>query len=134
MMHATRLTAVFALFALVSCGAASPRELQAELGTGVTVAPGEVVKISELKVRFIAVTEDSRCPRDTTCFWAGEVKVQIAIEQPSQPLQQAEVEEGGNTVVGDYRVTVLRVQPERTSETKIPPQDYRATLKVDKAV
>lgn len=41
-----------------------------DLGDEVTLTPGATVsvKITDLKVRFVSVTEDSRCPRDVTCF------------------------------------------------------------------
>ena len=86
-----------------------------------------------MKVRFVAVTEDSRCPRDATCIWAGEVKVQLEIQQSSQVASQVEILEGGSTVAGVYRVTLVRVEPQPVSTARIAPQDYRATLKIDKA-
>ena len=86
-----------------------------------------------MKVRFVAVTEDSRCPRDVTCIWAGEVKVQLEIQQASKAASQVELLEGGSTVAGEYRVTLVRVEPQPTSTAKIAPQDYRATLKIDKS-
>jgi hypothetical protein len=83
-----------------------------------------------VKVRFVAVTEDSRCPRDVTCVWAGEVKVQLEI-QVAKVASQAEMLEGGSTVAGAYRVTLVKVEPQPVSTVKIAPQDYRATLAID---
>ena len=64
-----------------------------------------------MKVRFVAVTEDSRCPRDVTCIWAGEVKVQLEIQESSKAASKVEILEGASTVAGAYRVTVVRVEP-----------------------
>jgi hypothetical protein len=132
----TRLAAILTCLALASCGAARTQETKAvDLGAEVTLAPGTTasVKTTEMKVRFVGVTEDSRCPRDVECFWAGEVKVQLEIMQSSQLASQVEILEGGSTVAGGYRVTLVRVEPQPTSTAKIAPQDYRATVKIDKA-
>jgi hypothetical protein len=89
------------------------------------------VKAAKMEVRFVAVTEDSRCPRDVTCIWAGEVKVQLEILETAKAASQVEVLEGGSTVAGEYRVTLVRVEPQPMSTARIAPQDYRATLKMD---
>ena len=82
----TRLAAVLTCLALAGCGTAPAAKSQTvDLGAEVTLAPGATVsvKAAEMQVRFVSVTEDSRCPRDVTCIWAGEVKVQIEIRVPA---------------------------------------------------
>ena len=129
-----RVAAILTCLALAGCGAAPAQELQAvDPGAEVTLAPRATaaVKNAEIKVTFVAVTEDSRCPRDVTCIWAGEVKVQLEVQQASQVASQVEILERGSTVAGKYRVTLVRVEPQPTSTARIAPQDYRATLKID---
>ncbi|HKE96834.1 MAG TPA: hypothetical protein VKB34_21180 [Povalibacter sp.] len=136
-IRAHHLAAILTLLALAGCGAARSQESQAvDLGAEVTLAPGATaaVKAAGMKVRFVAVTEDSRCPRDTTCVWAGEVKVQIEIQQSSHSAPPVEMLEGGTTQAGGYRVTLVRVEPQPVSTTRIAPQEYRATLRVDNDV
>ena len=103
-------------------------------GAEVTLAPGATVsvKAEEMKLRFVSVSEDSRCPRDVTCVWAGEVKVLLEI-QDSPASSQVEIRAGDSAVAGAYRITVVRVEPQRTSSAPISPQDYRATLKLDRS-
>ena len=129
----TRLAAAFFCVALSGCSAAPSPDLQkaADLGANVTLAPGVSVsvKAAAMTVRFMAVTEDSRCPRDVTCVWAGQVKVQLVINDVPE-----EILEGGSTLAGAYRVTLVRVDPQPVSTARIAPQDYRATLKIDKDV
>ena len=130
------LVAILSCLALTGCTAARPQETRAvNLGVEVTLAAGASVssKTGEVGVRFVAVTEDSRCPRDVTCVWAGEVKVQLEIMESGKTPSTMELLEGGSTVAGGYRVTLVRVEPQTTSTTKIAAQDYRATLKIDKA-
>ena len=130
----TRLAAILTCLALAGCGAAPARESQSvELGAQFTLAPGATasVKNAGIEVTFVAVTEDSRCPRDVTCIWAGEVKVQLEIQRRRRMRRRLEILEGGSTVAGAYRVTLVRVEPQPMSTARIAPQDYRATLKVD---
>jgi len=88
---------------------------------------------SRMTVRFVAVTEDSRCPRDTTCVWAGEVKVQLEVVEASRPASHLETRAGDSATAGAWRVTLVRVEPQPTSTARIAPQDYRATVKAEKA-
>ena len=122
--------------ALAGCGAAPATDSRAvDLGAEFTLAPGETVfvKAAEMNVRFVAVTEDSRCPADVTCIWAGEVKVSLEIRESSQAVSQVEISAGaGSTVAGGYSVTVARVEPQPVSTTRIAPGDYRVTLKIEK--
>ncbi len=140
----TRLAVLLACLALAGgagpgltgCGAAPDRETSAiDLGAQVTLAPGAAVSARNtgMTVRFIAVTEDSRCPRDVTCVWAGEVRVRLEVQQTPQAASQLELLEGRSAVAGRYRVTLVHVDPQPTSTTRIAPQDYRATLALDEA-
>ena len=131
----TPLAALLTCLALAGCGASPSQETQAvDLGAEVTLAHGATASVSGtgLKVRFVAVTEDSRCPRDTTCVWAGEVRVQLEILESSKDASQVELREGEHTDAGACRVTLVRVEPQPVSTARIAQQDYRATLKLDK--
>jgi hypothetical protein len=50
-------------------------------GDGVAAANGE------LQISFVDVIEDSRCPSDVTCAWAGEVQVALEAQVGGQPPQ-----------------------------------------------
>ena len=132
----TRLVAIAACLALTGCSDARIPEVRVvDPGGEVALAPGQMVAVQnpDLELRFVAVTADSRCPRDVTCVWAGEVKVQLEIQQASQPAAQTEIREGESASAGVYTVTLVRVEPQPASTAKIAPTDYRATLKIDKA-
>src|ERR1043166_1847998 len=34
-----------------------------------------------IHIKFLEVTDDSRCPVNTTCIWAGNAKVKIAVSR-----------------------------------------------------
>jgi hypothetical protein len=43
------------------------------------VGKQKTAKKSKLKIKFLAVTEDSRCPTGVDCIWAGNAKVKVQI-------------------------------------------------------
>lgn len=45
----------------------------------VRISLGESVAIENVPVRFDAVTEDSRCPPDVECVWAGRAHVRLVV-------------------------------------------------------
>ena len=44
-----------------------------------------------VSITLVAVVEDSRCPRDTTCIWAGKAVVKILVSGADQELQEITV-------------------------------------------
>lgn len=42
---------------------------------------GESQKINDIKITFLEVIEDSRCPKDVDCVWAGQAKITILVEE-----------------------------------------------------
>jgi hypothetical protein len=45
----------------------------------VTARLGEEVQLGDLRVRPVELVEDSRCPIDATCVWAGRIRLRVAI-------------------------------------------------------
>ncbi len=43
------------------------------------MAEGDVVDLEGTFLQFARVLEDSRCPPDTTCVWAGELVVEMRL-------------------------------------------------------
>jgi hypothetical protein len=118
---------------LLACGAASPtRADDFTFDAEFTLAPGQTAKAkgADVEVGFIEVTADSRCPKDVTCIWAGEVKVRLSIRSGSSEGTRHEVRETESVVAGGYQVTVVRVQPGAVSTHKITPDEYRVTFRV----
>jgi len=120
---------------LAACRSAdAPAPHAASLNQEVQLAPKEQAAYGPqgLTVEFVRVVEDSRCPKDTTCVWAGEVKVEVATRAGSAAaVQQHEIKAGESATVGAFQVMVVNVQPEKLSTREIPPEDYRVTLKVE---
>jgi hypothetical protein len=103
------------------------------LNTEFTLAPGGAMRINDtpLTVRFNEVTSDSRCPADALCIQAGSAAVQITAESNGS-TRSYDLQTGNMKPVQDEGLTIALVHllPYPYSSRKIPPEEYRATLKV----
>ena len=78
------MAALTALALLAGCAApaAAPDapvdQAGAEAGA-VEVRLGGTARLGDLAVRPIAVIEDSRCPSDVDCVWAGRLRLRAAV-------------------------------------------------------
>ena len=99
---------------------------------------------SDLSLHFINVTEDSRCPSDVVCVWAGQVSVLIEIKSlegaakgnftltsmaGSGEKDSVTIEAGGK----NYEIKLQGVQPYPVSTKPIKSTDYVITLMVSEA-
>lgn len=105
------------------------REFKLKAGQQVTV------KGTKLRIRFIAVENDSRCPTDVTCVWAGNaaVQLQLGIGRVSKTVT-LNTSKGpsfvGETEYRGYKVKLVELSPYPRSNRKIGRRDYTATLLV----
>ncbi len=62
---------------------ASPLEPPALPSTQLVLGVGEQGQLpgSDVRITFQAVLEDSRCPADVDCAWAGQARIQLLLEQ-----------------------------------------------------
>ena len=76
----------------------------------VTARLGEEVRLGDVRIRPVAVLEDSRCPVDVTCVWAGRIRLRVAVigagdlvMELNQPV----------SAPGGRRLTLVAVAPPR---------------------
>lgn len=132
--HALVLLLLLLTVTLVACQSTSaPAPQAASLNQEIQLAPGEQAAYQQqgLSVEFVRVVDDSRCPSDVTCVWAGEVKVQLSTRVNSAEAVQHEITAGQQATVGELRLAVVKVQPDPISTRQISPEEYRVTLKVE---
>lgn len=89
-----------------------------------------------VNVQFLSVLEDSRCPADVQCIWAGNARVRIKVAKPGGEPQVFTLNtNGGETSAGfeGYTYTIDSLTPAKQSNRKIRPSDYRLTIKMFEA-
>lgn len=120
---------------LAGCAAAPPSAsapLPLEEADGLSRARiGETVSVGGPKVTPLAVLEDSRCPRNARCVWAGQVRIRVRVHLGSGTVSR-ELTQGHPVPVADGTLELVEVQPERqdgTGTQAMAPADYRFGLR-----
>lgn len=87
-----------------------------------------------LKIAFIELVEDSRCPADVQCVWAGNAKIKVRVTRNgrSKILELDTMTKGMAPNYGNYRLRLKALSPELRSNVRIDRNAYRATIEVTK--
>ena len=128
-----RVVLVFALFALVACDE-GPTAPTVALNEEFVLAPDEVARVADtgLRIRFVGVQGDSRCPADAVCILGGDAIVGIEALSFGGGRQEYDHHTGDlRPVVHDgFTIALVKLEPYPFSSQTIQPNDYRATLRV----
>jgi hypothetical protein len=99
------------------------------------LAPGERVFVEEatLRIGFVEVTGESRCPLDAICVWAGDATVHVGVSEAGS-IDRYELHTGDpvRKVVSHrgFTIHLVDLQPYPASTRPIAPSEYRVTLRV----
>jgi len=122
---------------LAACGNAPPK-IYADLGEEFSLSLGQTaaIKGQDLQITFEDVIEDSRCPSDVTCIWAGRASCIIKLVEVSSQYRMVLTEPGltDELTSQTYRQYQLsfRLRPYPVAGQPIPRDDYRLQLIVNK--
>ena len=94
---------------------------------------GQTVNVGGPKVTPLVVLEDSRCPMEARCIWAGRVRLSVRVTTGAgstlrelasdKPLQMA-----------DGQLVLQGTMPPRSTQRTLVPSDYRFTLKFNESI
>jgi hypothetical protein len=122
------------LLGVTGCDEKSPVAPTIPLSQRFALAPGDsaTVEGSSLRVQFLRVSGDSRCPADALCIQGGDAIVHVRVT--GTVTADYELHTGGPpqfvvTPTG-FRIELAELQPYPFSSRTISPGDYRATLVV----
>lgn len=88
-----------------------------------------------LRIKFAEVKNDSRCPADVTCVWAGNAAVRLEVNLRGRGSKSLTLNTMGNSQPVEYRgykVSLVGLSPYPRSNQSIAPRDYVVTLLVSK--
>lgn len=94
----------------------------------------QVTAASGLKIAFVELVEDSRCPTDVDCVWAGNAKIKVKVTKGgrSKILDLEMVTNGVAPSFGGYRLKLKDLTPKLRSNVRINRNAYVATIEVTK--
>jgi len=92
------------------------------------------VEGTAIHVRFLSVPEDSRCPIDVVCVWAGDGVAEIGLavgSGPTTPVRLHTTLEPRSADWNGVRVTLLELSPAPRAATPTKAEDYAVRLQVE---
>ncbi|KTE03315.1 hypothetical protein ATE68_03765 [Sphingopyxis sp. H038] len=101
----------------------------APLPDGSDVALGQKACVDGPIVQPVEVLEDSRCPMNARCVWAGRVRVKMVWIRGNGEKQPFEATLGEPTQLADGQFTLESVRPEKMTNVAIKPADYRFSFR-----
>ena len=128
MQNTSRLAAA-ALIAALSLSACAATGQQTPLADGSDVALGQRAMVDGPVVQPCKVLEDSRCPMNARCIWAGRVRLQMVWMRGNGEKQPFEVTLGEPVQLADGQFTLESVRPEKMTNVTLKPEDYRFSFR-----
>jgi len=98
----------------------------------------EVAIDADNRIKFVEVIEDSRCPIDATCIWAGRAVIGFDFTSGTETafpvvlaLGPDNPEAADTTVLDKYRIELLQVLPAPLTTEDPLPEDYQVRILVE---
>jgi len=113
----------------------APSTTEVALDNEFALAPGQSASLPGLGllVRFDSVSNDSRCPTNVTCVWAGNAVVLVSLTRSGTPAYQTTLNStvGANsTKDGNETISLVGLLPVPDTRHPFPKSDYRARFVV----
>jgi hypothetical protein len=111
--------------------------------TGVSAKQTQQIKVQinhegvargAIRIKFVDLIEDSRCPTDTQCVWAGNAKIKVELSRNSAK-KVVELNTGispQSIRFEGYEFKVTKLTPAPASNVRIRKDGYVATFTVTK--
>ena len=86
----------------------------------------------KMKIKIIKVMEDSRCPKNAQCKWAGNAKVEFTYKTKKGKAKKFVLNTNSRfeteTKIKNFKIKLLKMSPESEKPLTILLGSYKATL------
>ena len=120
------IAAILAPLALTACAVVPSPDSTPPAPQGSVVRLGERVQVGELAVTPVAVVEDSRCPTNVHCVWAGRLVVRTQIDGAGWRVS-ADMRLGETYGTHGKVIALVSGEPGKTADRETRPEEYRFT-------
>jgi hypothetical protein len=129
------LMLMICLLAATGCDEQAPSGPTVTLNQRFVLAPKEVATVEDanLRLEFIEVTGDNRCPADAVCIQGGDAIVHVRVfDGNATTTYELHTGDASRAAVrhNQVRIALVELQPYPFSSRTIAPGEYRATLTV----
>jgi hypothetical protein len=90
------------------------------------------VQDTDLRIAFVGVADDSRCPEGSDCSGPGNAQIQLALSgnRTNTTVTLNTRKEPRSVEFSGYEIVFESLEPEPEAGEVLGPQDYEATLRV----
>lgn len=100
----------------------------------VTAKIGDVISLPGALLKILTVVQDSRCPVDVMCIWAGEVQVEVLITEKNTHSTKIIIKSNSEAMtIGGSNVSLIDVSPSK-KQGEMSSGAYRFTFQVEISV
>jgi hypothetical protein len=127
-LHAVLASACVVLLSGYGCSSIQPA-LVVEPGASFALAQGQTATVrgTDTRITFKQVREDSRCPVDVTCVWAGDAKIEIVVTPDGgADTRILSLTSPNETQVGNLRIRFVGLSPVPRQADGNTPRNYLA--------
>lgn len=109
--------------------------VQTQAQTSVTVGVGKqkTATTDKIKIKFLSLVEDSRCPTDANCVWAGNAKIKVLITNRRGKSETFEINTNTGAkgaVFGGWAINLVSLSPAPKTNIRINRNGYTATFEI----
>jgi len=129
------LVAVVCLLAVAGCDEKAPTGPSVGFDQQIILAPGDVMTVesTDVRLQFVDVVGDSRCPADALCIQGGDALARVrAYRRGASSLYELHTGDSSRATAthGPVRFALVQLQPYPFSGRTIAQADYRLTLSI----
>ena len=133
----TKVLLVLLFFTGAAYGQAAGGPKEPAMDEEFTLKVGQkvTVKDTNLTVRFLAVAEDSRCPVDVTCVWAGNARLEFELLVSEKNRSLVSLNTGNEPKAAQlkkFKLKLVGLTPGRKEGGALNSADYEVTVIVGK--
>ena len=130
-----RLLAAVTVMSAASGCATVDTTVVANPGAQFSLALGKTATVSgtAFRITFNRVTEDSRCPVDVTCVWAGDAKIELIVSRTTAPADYRVLSltpPNNESTAGELKIRFVSLAPAPRQSEAGPSRAYVAQLVV----
>jgi len=128
MMKIAILALISTLIFTMTITAQTPETVSIKAGQRKSAAQGR------LKIKFLSVEEDSRCPEGANCIWAGNAKIKIAVsgKYETKTFELNTNMAPQSVTMDSWAIEIDSLLPAKDAEKATDQNAYEVKLKVTK--
>lgn len=123
---------------LGGAGRLTARQEERRLAADFAVTMGATVRVrdTDLTIRLVRVTDDSRCPVEVQCITAGDAVVVLSVQSGRSAAAEVSLHTGlvpRDVTRGRWRIQLVDLAPAPSVAQRHTQNDYVATLRVERS-